>query len=48
MQMLVRTATHIKRKKYEKLNDQIKMMVKEFNVVSCEDYFKMARSVFNI
>jgi predicted nucleic acid-binding protein len=47
IQMLVRTATHNKRKKYGKIDDRIRQMVKDFNVVSREDYFKMARSVFN-
>ena len=45
--MLVRTAAHTKRKKYEKIDERIKEMVKDFNVVSRVNYFKMARSVFN-
>ncbi len=45
--MLVRTAAHTKREKYEKIDERIKEMVKDFNVVSHENYFKVARSVFH-
>ncbi len=44
--MLVRTATYAKRKKYKKI-ERIKEMVTDFNVVSRENYFKMATSVVN-
>ena len=46
-QALVRTTIHTKRKKYEKIDNRIKQMVKDYNNVSREDYFKMARSIFN-
>jgi predicted nucleic acid-binding protein len=46
-QILVRTTTNPKRKKYEKFVHQIKEIVQEFTVVSHENCSKMARSVFN-
>jgi len=45
--MPVSTAAHNKREKYEKIDERIKEMVKDFNVISHENYFKVARSVFN-
>ena len=44
---LVRTTIHTKRKKYKKIDNRIKQMVKDYNNDLREDYFKMTRSVFN-
>ena len=46
-QVLAGTQTQNKRKKYEKLDSRIKMIVKDFHNVARDDYFKMARSMFN-
>ena len=46
-QILAGTQTSNKRKKYDKIDERIKNMVKEFDKVSRDDYFKMARSMFN-
>ncbi|CAF1264599.1 unnamed protein product [Adineta steineri] len=46
-QVLAGTQSQTKRTKYDKIDLRIRNMVKEFHTVSRNDYFKMARSVFN-
>jgi hypothetical protein len=46
-QALVGAVSNSKRAKYQKIDERIQHMVQEFNNVSREDFFKIARSVFN-
>ncbi len=45
IQMLVRTQIHTNRRKYEKIDNGIRNMVKNFHLIPPENYFKITRSV---
>lgn len=47
IQSLVGTTSNNKRAKYRKIDERIKQMVQDFDNLSRENYFKIARSVFN-